>query len=467
MSSLLAHPPGGGGADRGTAPVPTSPASAPGATAEEPRLAGRVHRWAAVGLLVLATGSFFPLLGGGGEADVPLARLLWAVAYVGAGLALFDGALRHRLRVRVSSTLVLYVALAAVSVTWSVLPALSLRRSVGLAGTVVVGMYLAQRLRPLELLDALRAATLIVAVSSLLLYASGSALALDEVHGTLRGVLSTKNTLGRMMALGILASATTALLDGRLARRCTLSALPMLVALALTDSTGGSLVAAGVVVCMVAALLWRARAGRALLLAAVALSLGALAILLPQATAERVTGLVGEDATLTGRTEIWRLSLEAVGSRPVLGYGYEAFWEGSDVAARIQARLNWPVPSAHNGLLDVAVDLGLVGVVLAVLVLLTLVARGLRDVAAGFVPGAFLRLPIAGLIVVSTMVESGLLQQNTLLTVLLVAALSMPGEQARADRLAPASAVDDVARGRPVRPRAATRSAVLAGNRPG
>jgi len=381
----------------------------------------------AVGVLVLATGSFFPLFGGGGSEDgTPLARLIWAVVYVLAAIGLLDGALRQRMRVRLPVPLLLYVSLAAVSVTWSVGPGLSLRRSIGLAGTILVGMYLAQRLRPLELLDALRQALLIVAVCSLALYLSGSALALDEVHGTLRGVLPTKNTLGRFMALGLLAASTTALLDRERTRRCALSALPMVVALSLTDSTGGTIVAAIVLVCLAGAVLWRDRAGQVLLLAAVSLALSALVVLLPNASASSVTGLVGEDATLTGRTDIWGAVVQTIGERPLLGHGYGAFWRFADAARQIQARLNWDVPTAHNGLLDVGLSLGLPGMLLAAFVLANLAWHGVRDARSGFAEGAFLRLPIAGLLIVSTIVESGLLTQNLLLTVMLVAALAAP-----------------------------------------
>lgn len=397
----------------------------------------RWDRRLAVVVLVIASGAFFSTFDFSNDPGSPIARALWALIYPLAALRLLDGALRHRMQVRVPAVLVGFTALTLVSVAWSVGPALSLQRSIGLIGTVLTGLWLAQRLRPTEILNALRQALLIVALSSLLLYASGSSLAIDASHGTLQGVVSTKNGLGRLMALGILAAATTALLDRQRARRCTLSALPMVIALALTDSTGGTLVAAGVMACMAAALLWRARAGQVLLLSAVALSLSALVVLVPVASVQGVTGLVGEDATLTGRTEIWTTSFQALGDRPVLGYGYGAFWDVAEEAGRIRSRIGWQAPNAHNGLIDVGLELGLVGVVLAALVLASLVVQGLRDVRSGFVPGAFFRLPIACLLIVSTLVESGLLNQNSLLTLMLVAALATrrPGRRSWVDQV--------------------------------
>lgn len=398
----------------------------------------RFPRWFAIAVFVLSTGAFFAVNEAAPEGQSqPLVLLLWALAYVVAGIAVFDGALRHRRRVSLPIALTVTLGLTALSVLWSVDPTLTLRRSVGLVGTALVGLYIAQRLSPVETLDALRRALLLVAIASLLFYASGDPAARDEIHDTLRGVVATKNTLGRLMALGLLASAATALLDPGRIRRCIASALPMVVALVLTDSTGGSLVAAAVVACMMGAALWRAAPGRIMLGGAVALALGVIAMLLPRATPERVTGLVGEDASLTGRTDIWELSLTAVQDRPWLGYGYGAFWDGSETAERISSRLQWNVPNAHSGWLDLALELGVLGVLLAVLVMGTLVVQGVRDLASGRGDRATLRLAVAGVIGVTNLTESGLLQQNVLLTVLLAAAIAVrPGETLPVSRAA-------------------------------
>ncbi len=416
-------PPGPGITRNGVQPDPTTTVPR-----DEPTPAGRGASTFAVAVFVLSTGAFFAVAG-----DVPddesrsTVLLLWALAYVGAGIALLDGALRRRMPVRLPAALVLFLGLTALSTLWSVDPPLTLRRSAGLVGTTLVGMLLAQRLRPVEVLDALRRALLLVAVASLLYYLSGNDNALDEAHQTLRGVVFTKNALGRHMAVGLLAAVTVALLDGRRARRCTVSAVPMVIALALTGSTGGSLIAVAVLVCMVGALLWRASAGRIMLVAAIALATGALAVVLPQTAPAEVAGLVGKDATLTGRTDIWSLSLTALGERPVLGHGYGAFWSSSESAARIIAQLDWTVPNAHNGFLDLALELGVPGVGLGALVIGGLLVQGLRDVRDGALQRAALRLPVAAVLVVINLTESGLLQQNVLVTVLLVAAAASGG----------------------------------------
>ena len=395
----------------------------------------------AVAVLVLGTGAFFPLLSSDPDAGSdPRVLGMWVLAYAGAVGLLLDAVLRQRQRLRVPPEVVAFLLLAATSVLWSVAPALTLRRSVGLLGTVIVGVALAQCLGVLGLFDALRRAMTIVAVSSLLLYLSGSSAALDSIHGTLRGVVITKNSLGFFMALGLLACVAGALMDGSRMRSALLSAVPMVAALALTDSKTGLVIAAVVGVSAAIVLLGRRRSGPLALTALALLACAGAAVLAPSVTLAGSAALIGEDTTLTGRDEIWEESLLAAGAKPYLGHGYGAFWEASDAAERIRARVLWEVPHAHSGPLDVLLDLGVVGVVLAAAVVLGLVARGVSDLLRGRRRNAALRLPLALLLVSTNLVESNLLQQNSLITVLLMAALALPPPPARRTTTRPSSA---------------------------
>jgi O-antigen ligase len=75
--------------------------------------------------------------------------------------------------------------------------------------------------------------------------------------------------------------------------------------------------------------------------------------------------LLGKDPTLTGRTEIWQAVMPAIMKHPILGYGYRAFWRGyQGDSANVSLSAHWAVTSAHNGLLEVWLDLGVVGVAL-------------------------------------------------------------------------------------------------------
>jgi exopolysaccharide production protein ExoQ len=73
--------------------------------------------------------------------------------------------------------------------------------------------------------------------------------------------------------------------------------------------------------------------------------------------------LLGRDATLSGRLEIWNAVLPKIMEHPWLGYGYSSFWMGleSKPSADLWSILGWHVPHSHNGFLDLAAELGFVG----------------------------------------------------------------------------------------------------------
>jgi exopolysaccharide production protein ExoQ len=85
---------------------------------------------------------------------------------------------------------------------------------------------------------------------------------------------------------------------------------------------------------------------------------------------------MGRRADLTGRTEIWA-TLLPLATNPVLGAGYENFWMGQRflTVARNLARLN----QAHNGYLEIYLNLGWVGLLL----LGALIITGYRNLMRG------------------------------------------------------------------------------------
>ncbi|UPJ41581.1 O-antigen ligase family protein [Bradyrhizobium sp. 40] len=82
-----------------------------------------------------------------------------------------------------------------------------------------------------------------------------------------------------------------------------------------------------------------------------------------------MTRLLPLDPTFTGRSAIWEFALAAVAEKPIIGHGYAAFWD--DVTARQTAQgAEWATSAAHshNSYLDLAVTIGLPGLLLVILV---------------------------------------------------------------------------------------------------
>lgn len=91
--------------------------------------------------------------------------------------------------------------------------------------------------------------------------------------------------------------------------------------------------------------------------------------------------LIVRAGNISGRAQIWGAIIASVFRRPLGGYGFDAFWSMlQGEATRVFAATGWVVTSAHNGFLNVALELGLVGLAL---VLLTLV-QACRHASAAF-----------------------------------------------------------------------------------
>src|SRR5207253_180290 len=85
---------------------------------------------------------------------------------------------------------------------------------------------------------------------------------------------------------------------------------------------------------------------------------------------DAVNALISElmsDASFTGRNEIWRFTLDHIAERPIVGFGYQAFWGTSELVNTWTYLESWGyrASDAHNGFLNIAVMTGLVGLVLA------------------------------------------------------------------------------------------------------
>lgn len=90
---------------------------------------------------------------------------------------------------------------------------------------------------------------------------------------------------------------------------------------------------------------------------------------------------LGRNPTLTGRTAIWEAVLSLAGN-PLIGTGYESFWLGDRLQAfwRIQEGAFWGIQEAHNGYIELFLNLGWIGVAL----LAGLIVTGYRKVFATF-----------------------------------------------------------------------------------
>jgi O-antigen ligase len=84
---------------------------------------------------------------------------------------------------------------------------------------------------------------------------------------------------------------------------------------------------------------------------------------------------VGRNSTLTGRVAIWRYALGLSGN-PLFGAGFESFWLGSRLQQMWAYLAGDRINQAHNGYLEVYLNLGWCGLIL----LGTVMATGYRNI---------------------------------------------------------------------------------------
>lgn len=310
----------------------------------------------------------------------------------------------------------LLIGLAIVSKSWSHAPDITLRRGIALAGTTMCGVWLAGRFRGRELMEILGWAMGIAAVLSLLF-----ALALPElgVHqggdfdGAWRGIYLQKNGLGKMMVLGTLTFVLLALREEGRARRKWQALALLCAALVLLSTSTTSTLILGALVLLVP--LYRALAARSrwLVPAALAVALPVVGVALAVLTdVEGALGLFGKDTTLTGRTELWEFAAATIGDRMWYGYGYGAFWQVSTRAQGIYAAIGWDAWHAHNGLLELGLNLGVVGILLFLAGYLLGLMRGTGALLCGAREEGIWILGFLTFVLLGNLTESAVLEQN-------------------------------------------------------
>jgi exopolysaccharide production protein ExoQ len=332
------------------------------------------------------------------------------------------------------------VALAYLSAFWSDAPELVLRRATTLAVTTLFAVYLIVRFDLGRLVAILIKFNALAVVGSFLVAAVAYHLA---VGGSLdyptawRGVYTAKNTLGGMSAFGIIL-AVYALRHGYGSRLIAAAVIPAnLVLLYLSQSATPLMLLAAAAYVAIAASAFRQRnaAGFAIGFALVVIGLLGLGLLVLE-WADLLTTL-GRSATLTGRTRIWRMSLDNIAERPWLGYGFGAFWRSGEVEARTMWQmLHWIVPHAHNLWLEIGLGLGIAGMTGITLVWLAAFYRGIRVLGAPGARHAVFCLAMLIAILVENLTEYEFLKAGSLYWVLFVSAFTYLGREALAARAA-------------------------------
>jgi exopolysaccharide production protein ExoQ len=387
--------------------------------------------------LFLATFGFFTLAAG----DFWRYLLSWwgwgAIVVVFVTLAIIE---LRRSRVDVSRLpILLYATLAlmALSIAWSAYRAESVLGVVATLATTIYAVFLATCFTWPELLDSLARALRFVLALSLLfefvvaVFVRGPVLPLwvDYSHldripqafywsrdllfegGRIQGIVGNANLLAMAALLSLIAEVAR-WVAGRGNRLSTIIWVAVaLGVLVLTRSS--TVIIASFAVAIVVLFAWFARRGsgrRRIATAIGLLAFTALATVGAVILRGPLLQLLGRSEDLTNRLDIWATVANLAAERPVAGWGWISYWAPWVEPFKDLIVINGVTyPQAHNAWLDVYLQLGIIGLIVVGLFVLTTIVRTWSFALDGPRESALLPTALLVAILVQGLAESRLL----------------------------------------------------------
>jgi hypothetical protein len=318
----------------------------------------------------------------------PIDRLVYAVL-LAIGLAILISRRKQLGRfVRGNEPMLFFLFFCLASLLWSDFPDVAFKRWTKAVGDFVMVFIVLSDRDPLAAIQRLLARTSYILIPLSLLFIKyypdlGRQYGywLGDVYYV--GVTTNKNTLGAIclcFGLGALWRLLSAYQDRELPGRfkkmlaqCIILAMVFWLLRHASSMTSLSCFLMGSV--MLLATNWRAIIRRPSMVhfLTIAMLLISISVLFLGASPE-VLKFMGKNPTLTDRTQVWAMLL-GLDKNPWIGTGFESFWLGPRLTA-MWNRYWWHPNEAHNGYLEVYLNLGWAGVTM----LLVVIATGYRTV---------------------------------------------------------------------------------------
>ena len=357
------------------------------------------------------------------ENENPMARLMWYPIYLLVGLMTLRS-LPQAARLAVFSPLILICVLwCSMTMLWSYDPGITLRRSVALMMTTMAGLALAARYDWNEMVQRIAFVFFVLAVVAWIVpIVNPTKGIMQEVNaGAWRGPWVEKNYLGGYMTRGLIAAMCAfAMRPDRFWLWIPTGLMCFGLVFMSTSKTALLISVACIGMFIVLRVFRRFPILRIPLMYVSVMGLSIFMFLI-LAMPEEMFGLIGKDPSLTGRTDIWESLIISIREKFWFGHGYGVYWlDPMGPSYYVRAKLEWGVPTAHNGWIESWLSAGLVIVVIfGILYTLTLLFA-INRIKNGGVETYWAILITLSFLFFS-MSESTILAQNDLTWVLFVA----------------------------------------------
>jgi O-antigen ligase len=282
---------------------------------------------------------------------------------------------------RESWPLLALLGIAVASSAWSSNPMLTLRRSILLVASSFAGMYIGVTLSESQQVKLLRVVAVILVLASVVTAVVAPTVGFHDagpVGGALRGVFFHKNTFGRFLALCV-----CLVMIGRRfklsfpLRTCAIVLIAVLLAMC-RSATALVVSCVMVVATYLIRYLTRIRGSKAQLGALVLVVALVVVCAVGVVNANMFLSAFDRDSEMTGRIPLWLAVDAQIMQRPLLGYGLSGFFEYGLHRAAIGTTNGWHAMHAHNGFLQLTIELGFVGLALFLVMAASCTVKALR-----------------------------------------------------------------------------------------
>jgi exopolysaccharide production protein ExoQ len=276
--------------------------------------------------------------------------------------------------------IVALLALAVLSALWSPVPTITLQMCIEVGLCTLFACYLSTRYTTERLMQFLIFMGVVSALLSIFFALALPAYGIFQGYagGAWEGICGHKNALGLNMAFLLSPIFFTKVYSRE--RKLMYSVL-LLFLIYKSQSRGAWFYTAGMLVFVACLNLIRRIRSRELTFVVFVIATASLAVVgLAVYFWPLLAAHMGKSATMSGRTaiyvEIWR----SVVKHPLLGYGFGGFWSRDNPEARrVGLAIGWPnIGYAESGLLEVALQIGFLGIGLLVAMIGRAVFQGVR-----------------------------------------------------------------------------------------
>ena len=366
---------------------------------ERPSTLAAVAIWVLIVIMIVPDGLYY-----GKYATVmptegsTTSRMIWlSLLAFGVVVPLSRSGMALKLLKQINLFLLLFVALAAASIIWSIDPGVTLRRLVRVMTMLLDSVAFALLTwRTTRFQGVLRPILTLMLIGSIIFVIAAPDLAIEQADafalvGAWHGLTTQKNGLGSIAAIALILW-LHALLSKE--KPWWLAGLGAGISLTcLMGSRSSSSIMGAAFACPLMLVMLRPPAGLRrylpymIVMFVAILLVYSLAVLnlIPGSSVllSPITSLTGKDMTFSGRTAIWAVINEHIARSPYIGSGYGAYWvqlPGSPSMEMIGRLFFYPT-EGHNGYLDVINDLGYLGAACLLGYLVTYLRQGIQLLA--------------------------------------------------------------------------------------